>query len=90
MVTDSDGVTPLIDAAMFGYYEIVEILVAAGADVNATTYRNDTAAHFAAAWGYSDTLEVLAGFGADMEARGDQGSTPLHVTAIMGMREEAR
>ena len=58
MVTDSDGVTPLIDAAMFGYYEIVEILVAAGADVNATTYTNDTAAHYAAAWGYADTLEV--------------------------------
>ena len=57
---DEMGITPLYDAASWGYTEIVELLVRAGADLEATSLDGDTPLKVAASWGYVDTVEVTS------------------------------
>ena len=57
---DEMGITPLYDASSWGYNEIVELLVRAGADLEATSLDGDTPLKVAASWGYVDTVEVTS------------------------------
>jgi len=59
---------------MTGHKEIVELLIAKGADVNSKDKSGYTPLHGAAT---DVTVELLIAEGADVNAKGDDGSTPL-------------
>jgi uncharacterized protein len=80
---------PLIAAVMRGRWEVVEVLLAAGADP-------DTDAHGfpcvgqAAGRRHAETVAVLARGGADVNRLGKGGVSPLIMACSMGCLEEAR
>jgi uncharacterized protein len=87
------GMTPLMAAAGIGSNEIdtrgsfktqaeaiaaIDVLVAAGADVNKHEPRNgQTALHAAALFGWNDVIKDLVGHHADLRAQDAKGKTPL-------------
>jgi ankyrin repeat protein len=76
---DKRGVTPLMYAATYGTAEELELLIAAGADVNARNEFNGTPLICAA--GDPVKSRILIEHGADVNARSDAGRTPLMVAA---------
>ena len=67
----------LHDAALKGYREIAELLIAGGARVNARNGSGATPLHDAALGGYREMVELLIAKGADPEARDSEtGATP--------------
>lgn len=68
----------LVWAAQQGYREMVEILLAAGADPDARAPGSDAALHQAARRGDLAMVELLLRRGADPRARGEEESTALH------------
>ncbi len=69
--------TPLHYAAGWGHKEIVELLIAEGADVNAMNGAGQTPLHFAAQEGQKEIVELLIAKGADVNAKTNNGTTPL-------------
>ena len=57
-VRDQLGLTPVYDAASWGYADIVKILVRAGADPNIPSNDGSTPTHVAASYGYAHTVQV--------------------------------
>ena len=78
---DSAGSTMLMHAAYAGTIEMMNALIAADADVNATNDRRATALH----WAITDPAKVrlLLLKGADVNAKTVDGRTPLHLAAIL-------
>jgi len=72
------GWTPLWYAADEGHKEIVELLIAKGADVNAKNKGDVTPLYGAARSGRKEIAELLIAKGADVNARDDVGRIPLH------------
>ena len=70
--------TPLMVAARRGTLEMVKLLVARGADVNASSPTIGTALHAAAFRGRLDLCRVLIEHKADVNAPNDEGWTVLH------------
>jgi hypothetical protein len=71
-----------------GGLEVVDVLIEAGADVNATSASGKTALWYAIIYGdiyarhsYHQVVERLLGYGADPDAVDDLGLTPLMVEA---------
>jgi ankyrin repeat protein len=86
---DENG-TPLHLAAIMGHKEIVELLIAAGADVNAKTDFGFTPLNYAVVDGRKVIVELLIAKGADVNAKDDvYGRTPLHRAAYKGYKELA-
>jgi len=84
------GTTPLWLAAYFGQLEIVQVLAAAGGDVNAAA--NDGVTPLMAAIGRNAqaaaaTAEHLLGAGADVNAADENGNTALHRAVTSGFNE---
>ena len=86
-----DGFTALGLAAFFGYAEIVELLLANGADVNVVS-RNEMRVrpiHSAVANPNTDAVyaiaEILLKNGADVNVQQNGGWTPLHQAAAQGL-----
>ena len=75
------GNTALHWAAYHGRKEIAELLITAGADMNAQgSISGWTPLHFAARWGHKEIAELLIAAGADVNAKGFAGKmTPLDV-----------
>jgi uncharacterized protein len=86
------GVTPIMAAAGLGSNEIdtrgrfktqpdqiasIDLLVKAGADINAHDNRGQTALHGAALFGYDDVIKDLVAHNADVNAKDQKGMTPL-------------
>jgi len=81
---DSTGRTPLHFAAYEGHEDVVELLLAHGADVNAKADNGETPLHFAARKGYTNVVKLLWLHGADVDAKDNHGDTPLDLAAVYG------
>ena len=69
---------PLHEAASRGHKEIVQLLIAKGANVKAKTDDGNTPLHSAAAKKHENIAELLIAKGADVNAKDNKGRTPLH------------
>ena len=79
---------PLYYAAMFGFCDLAEHLIAEHPQhVNARGGSEKTPLHAAASAGHSDILLLLAEHGVDVSGQGKGGSTPLHRASIKGRLE---
>ena len=84
----SDKAQPLIIAANHGFFEVAEVLINAGADVNAKDQRNNTTAIIAAAKrNDARMISLLVESGADVEGTAWDGWTALAFTARDGFQE---
>ena len=73
--------------------EIIKLLIAAGADVNAKCRTGSTALVYAARYGNKEIVKLLITAGADVNAKGsivDDGRTALMVAAAKGNTEMAK
>jgi 26S proteasome non-ATPase regulatory subunit 10 len=78
---DMNGETPLNWATYNGHKEIVELLIAAGADMNVKDHVwGYTPLHRAAFSGHKEIAELLIANGADVNATDKYGETPLGET----------
>ncbi len=83
------NVQPLHSAAAGRHHEVCRILLAAGADVNATQQAKYTPLHEAAQHGDDELVELFLSAGADPDARLDDGRTPAEVAEAAGHRDIA-
>jgi ankyrin repeat protein len=81
--------TPLHAAAGAGCVDVVDLLIKAGADVNAKDDFGWTPLHYAAARGNVEIIRRLVAAGADIDAEKFDGKTPLHVALDMSKEEAA-
>jgi ankyrin repeat protein len=82
-ITEADGTTPLHCAAWKGHVEIVEILLDAGAEIDALNqdaHYGGTPLHAAAHGNQKAVVEVLLKRGADFKVVSCNGRTPLQET----------
>ena len=75
------GRTPMHYAAQFGTAQTINVLHAAGADIDAEEHKGATPLHVVVAWNNPETLDALLEAGADVNARDKNGVTPLHNAA---------
>jgi len=71
------GRTPLHLAAWKGRKETTELLIAAGADLEAKDKEGMTPLYLTADGGHKEVVELLITKGADVNAKGNDGTTPL-------------
>lgn len=74
---DEDGLTALMRAVDRNNGEVVEVLIAAGADLNAVDGEGQTALHYAAYCDHTELAGLLVTFGADLEVEDKDGFKPL-------------
>jgi ankyrin repeat protein len=55
----------------------LELLLAAGGEINAADYRGQTPLHGAAFWGWNNVVEFLVAHGANLNAVDSKGKTPV-------------
>jgi ankyrin repeat protein len=84
---DDYGSTPLHLAAYEGHKDVAELLLAKGAEVNATDIDGSTPLHLAAYEGHKDMAELLLANKANVNARDNKGQTPLHEAAVKGYKD---
>jgi ankyrin repeat protein len=83
-------VTPLQSAAAARSMEIVELLLARGADPNSREGNGFTALHAAADNGQIEMVRLLLDHGADANARAENGKTPLGMAVAKSHAEVAQ
>jgi hypothetical protein len=77
---DEDGKTALHHAALQGHAELVSLLVAAGAEVEARTKQGRTPLALAAFAGHAHVIRrLLVNHGAKLNPRDEEGKTPLQL-----------
>jgi hypothetical protein len=79
--TDAAGYTPLHWAAIRGQWQAIELLIGAGAPVNAIGADGGTPLHWACHHDCPEIVEQLLDRGADLTIHNRWGRTPLHVAA---------
>ena len=77
-----DEVTPLHLACYLGYHDIVELLVARGANVNFYSFKFSTPLHLAVANGHLNTIKLLLKHGARKDVKDDLGNTPREIAEL--------
>ena len=83
-------VQPLHSAASGRHHEVCRVLIAAGADVNATQRHEFTPLHAAAKHGDAELVELFLSAGADPAARTEAGDTPADTAEAAGHVDVAR
>ena len=83
-------VQPLHSAAAGRHHEVCRLLIAAGADVNATQQHDFTPLHAAAQHGDDELVELFLSAGADPAARTDNGDTAADIAEAAGHVDVAR
>lgn len=86
-VLPQNGCTPLYMAADNGYVDVVQALLAAGADLHRTSATGASCVCAAARSGQSAVILVLANAGADLDLPMNNGATPAHLAAMAGQSE---
>ncbi|KAJ5672994.1 hypothetical protein N7507_002121 [Penicillium longicatenatum] len=77
-------------AALWGYMEVMQILIDQGADINAQGGEYGTALQAAGSRGYTKTTQFLLKHGADVNIKGGKYGTALQATALKGRVETVR
>lgn len=75
------GWTPLHEACSYGWYQVVEVLVNGGANVNAKGLDDDTPLHDATTSGNLQMVKFLVQHGADAFAKNTKGKMPSDYAA---------
>jgi ankyrin repeat protein len=87
-IRDKNGMTPLLLAARKGNREIVKLLLAHGADVNAQDYYLAwTPLILASALGHKEVVKLLLEYGADVDIKDQNGMTALKYAIKNGYKE---
>lgn len=81
---EDDGWTVLMYAVRYGHVQVVETLLAHGANVHATASRGETALYEAARKGYSSIIDILIQHKANIEAISSGGVMPLCIAVMNG------
>eukprot|EP00435_Cladocopium_sp_Y103_P070859 s202_g36.t1 len=84
---EMDGETPLHCAADNGRTEVVELLVAAKAPLDAKNEKGWTPLHRAARDGHAEVVQLLLKSKAQVDVKKKEGRTPLHLAAANGHTE---
>ncbi|KAL3841676.1 hypothetical protein ACJMK2_019788 [Sinanodonta woodiana] len=79
LTRDADGYTPLHRSSYNGHLEMIEVLLAHGADVHAKTLDGWHPLHSACRWNQADVAMLLLQNGADINAQTNGGQTALHI-----------
>ncbi len=88
--TNDLRVQPLHSAAAGRHHEVCRVLIAAGADVNATQRHAFTPLHAAAQLGDTELVELFLSAGADPAMRTADGETPAETAEAAGHVDVAR
>ena len=81
---DSDGDTPILLSSMQGHQEVVELLLANGADVNQASNNGATPLITSSQNGHEEAVELLLVNVADVNQAGNDDATPLIGTSSNG------
>ena len=84
---DDRGDTALHWAALNGHKDVVVLLLANKAELDAKDISGDTALHWAAQQGHKDVVELLLANKAEVDAKDICGDTALHWAALNGHKE---
>ncbi|VDM24177.1 unnamed protein product [Hydatigera taeniaeformis] len=87
---EDDSTTPLIEAAIRGYADVMEILLLHGASPSLTDMSYNTALHWAIANCHMDCVVLLLDFGSALETPNERLRTPLMQAAFYGHSKIAR
>jgi len=84
---DSSGRTPLHWASSGVHFEVMQFLVARGADVNLKDLSGTTPLHSTATNNHLNACKLLIEKGAAVDEKNNRGSTPFYLAAYGGNRE---
>ena len=84
---DSEGRTPIHNAAYGGHLEIVNFLVSYTSDPNVANEDGDTPIHFAAEGGHLEIVKLLVSYPSNPNSANKHGRTPIHFAAVGGYLE---
>jgi rhodanese-related sulfurtransferase len=80
----ANATTPLMKASHIGDRDIVDLLIKAGAQLNACNADGNNALWLACVGGHLDIIDMLVSAGIDIDNRNDNGATPLMYAASSG------
>jgi ankyrin repeat protein/glyoxylase-like metal-dependent hydrolase (beta-lactamase superfamily II) len=81
---------PLHWAAEAGRLEIVEFLIAKGADINILNVASETPLHYAATYGHKEVVDLLLKKGAKVNVIDQSKRTPLFLTGYSGYKDSVK
>jgi len=80
------GESPLHWMAVLGDPKAIQLLVDAGADINAVDDEGNSPLHVAVKWRQAEAASLLIACGADRQIRNSKGSTPAEVARSDGYK----
>ena len=85
---ESDGYTPLQQACWNCRRDMVEYLLATGADVNkATNFMQRTPLFLSSIIGHREVVELLLDAGAEVDKTDEKGQSPLYASSVRGRKD---
>ena len=80
--TEDLGLTPLMIAVSEGYFEMAEMLIKLGADINKKNKFGDTALMYAVIYTEPKLIKLLINSGADLKAKNNKNITALDFAKV--------